>query len=215
VPKVIDKVSSRHVLGMELVLGISPDAVSGDSYSQELKNAWGESIVRMVLKGLFDYRFLHADPNIANFAFLENGGIIVYDFGCMKEVPEDLHGGYVRLIRAALKKDYHLIPDILCSMGIHRAGGNPMSREMVMDFAEVFYEFIEPGVQYSFGDDHRIYERLQALGFKHISESMSLVFPKDIIFIDRTFGGHFGNLCRLNATADWRSMLESTTHIIG
>jgi hypothetical protein len=79
---------------------------------------------------------------------------------------------------------------------------------MVSDFAEVFYEFIEPGVTYTFGDDHRIYERLQALGFKHISESMSLVFPKDIIFIDRTFGGHFGNLCRLKATADWRSMLE-------
>jgi len=34
-----------------------------------------------------------------------------------------------------------------------------------------------------------------------------MVFPKDIIFIDRTFGGHFGNLCRLNARADWRAIL--------
>jgi hypothetical protein len=142
---------------------------------------------------------------------MENGGIIVYDFGCMKEVPETLARGYVRLIHAALRKDYHLIPGILHSIGVHRADGAPISLEMVSDFAEVFYEFIEPGAAFSFGDDHRIYERLQALGFKHISESMSLVFPKDIIFIDRTFGGHFGNLCRLNATADWRAIL--TDHI--
>jgi predicted unusual protein kinase regulating ubiquinone biosynthesis (AarF/ABC1/UbiB family) len=209
IPKVIDKVSSRHVLGMELVLGISPDKLSLNEYPQELKNAWAVSIVRLILQGVFHFRFLHADPNIANFSFLENGGIIVYDFGCMKEVPEHLSKGYVRLINTALKKDYHLIPQELKSIGVHRADGTPISLEMVSDFAEVFYEFIEPGVVYSFGDDHRIYERLQALGFKHISESMSLVFPKDIIFIDRTFGGHFGNLCRLNATADWRSILSN------
>jgi predicted unusual protein kinase regulating ubiquinone biosynthesis (AarF/ABC1/UbiB family) len=208
IPKVIDKVSSRHVLGMELVLGISPDTLSRDEHSQELKNAWGVSIMKLILQGIFRFRFLHADPNIANFSFLGNGGIIVYDFGCMKEVPENLTRGYARLIQVALKKDYHLVPEILHSMGVHKADGAHISMEMVSDFAEVFYEFIEPGVTYTFGDDHRIYERLQALGFKHISESMSLVFPKDIIFIDRTFGGHFGNLCRLNATADWRSMLE-------
>ncbi len=211
IPKVIDKVSSRHVLGMELVLGISPDHLAQGDYPQDLKNAWAISIVKLVLQGIFRFRFLHADPNIANFAFMENGGIIVYDFGCMKEVPETLARGYVRLIHAALRKDYHLIPGILHSIGVHRADGAPISLEMVSDFAEVFYEFIEPGAAFSFGDDHRIYERLQALGFKHISESMSLVFPKDIIFIDRTFGGHFGNLCRLNATADWRAIL--TDHI--
>ena len=208
VPKVIDKVSSRHVLGMELVLGISPDLLSKNHYPQELKNAWGVSIMELILQGIFSFRFLHADPNIANFSFLENGGIIVYDFGCMKEVPENLTRGYVHLIRAALDRDYHLIPGILYSIGVHKADGNPISQKMVSDFAEVFYEFVEPGVTFSFGDDHRIYERLQALGLKHISESMSLVFPKDIIFIDRTFAGHFGNLCRLNATADWRSMLS-------
>jgi predicted unusual protein kinase regulating ubiquinone biosynthesis (AarF/ABC1/UbiB family) len=209
IPKVIDKVSSRHVLGMELVLGISPDRLSENQYPQELKNAWGISIMKLILQGIFRFRFLHADPNIANFSFLENGGIIVYDFGCMKEVPENLTKGYVRLIRAVLNKDYHLIPEILQSIGVHKADGTPISQKMADDFAEVFYEFVEPGVTYTFGNDLRVYERLQALGFKHISESMSLVFPKDIIFIDRTFGGHFGNLCRLNAAADWRSMLEA------
>lgn len=207
IPKVIDKVSSRHVLGMELVLGISPDSISTDAYPQELKNAWAVSIVRLILKGLFRFRFLHADPNIANFAFLDNGRIIVYDFGCMKEVPESLCGGYVRLIQTALKQEFHLIPDILQSMGVHRADGTPISESMVSDFAQVIYEFIDPDKTYTFGEDQNIYDKFQSVGLRHISESMSLVFPKDVIFIDRTFGGHFGNLCRLNATADWRSIM--------
>jgi len=208
VPKVIDKVSSRHVLGMELTIGISPDQITGDSYPQQLKNEWGVSIVTMVLKGLFDLRFLHADPNIANFSFLENGGIIVYDFGCMKEVPEKLHKGYVRLIRSALNQKFQVFPQILQSMGVHKANGTPLSAGLVSDVAEVLYEFIQPGVTYTFGECSDIYSRIQSVGFRHIGESMSIVFPRDVIFIDRTLIGHFGNLCRLNATADWRTMLK-------
>ena len=207
VPQVIDEVSTRHVLGMELVVGISPDRVSQDDFSQELKNAWGKTLVRFVLRGLYHFRFLHADPNIANFAFLENGGIIVYDYGCMKQVPEDLCRGYVRLIGAILEHDYPHVPGILKSMGVHKADGNPVSWKLVADFADIFQEFIDPKNHYTFGNDEQVYARIYSIGQKHIGESMSVIFPQDIIFIDRTFGGHFGNLCRLNARADWRSIL--------
>ena len=209
VPKVIDEVTTRHILGMELVLGISPDTVSKNTYSQTLKNTWARSMVRLILKGLFLFRFLHADPNIANFAFLEDGRLIVYDYGCMKEIPEALCQGYVRLISAFLNHAYPKIPGILKSMGVHKANGDPMPWQIAADFADVFQELFAPDVPYTFGNDEKIYARLYDLGNKHIGESMSMVFPKDIIFIDRTFGGHFGNLCRLNARADWRSILLS------
>jgi hypothetical protein len=94
-------------------------------------------------------------------------------------------------------------------MGVHKADGNLMPWQMAADFADVLQKFFEPDSHYTFGDDETIYARLYELGNKHISESMSMVFPKDIIFIDRTFGGHFGNLCRLNAQADWRAILLS------
>jgi predicted unusual protein kinase regulating ubiquinone biosynthesis (AarF/ABC1/UbiB family) len=207
VPKVIEEVTTRHILGMELVLGISPDKVSENRYPQSLKNTWAESMVNLILKGLFQFRFLHADPNIANFAFLEDGRLIVYDFGCMKEIPEELCHGYIHLISVFLNHEYPEIPIVLKSMGVHKANGDLIPWQMTADFADVFQDFFEPDTQYTFGDDKKIYARLYELGNKHISESMSMVFPKDIIFIDRTFGGHFGNLCRLNAQADWRSLL--------
>jgi predicted unusual protein kinase regulating ubiquinone biosynthesis (AarF/ABC1/UbiB family) len=207
VPKVIDEVTSRRVLGMELVMGISPDKVSENAYPQTLRNTWAESMVRLILRGLFDFRFLHADPNMANFAFVDDGRIIVYDFGCMKEVPESLCRGYVRLIRAMLDHAYPKMPGILRDMGVHLADGRPVSWRMVADFADVFQELFHPDQHYTFGSDAEIYTRLIALGNKHMVESMNLIFPRDVIFIDRTFGGHFGNLSRLNARSDWRSML--------
>ncbi|MDO9263710.1 MAG: AarF/ABC1/UbiB kinase family protein [Desulfosalsimonadaceae bacterium] len=213
VPKVIDEVTSRRVLGMELVVGISPDSVSANTYSQTLKNTWAESMVRLILRGLFDFRFLHADPNMANFAFLDDGRLIVYDFGCMKEVPEILCRGYVRLIRAMLDHAYPKMPGILRDMGVHLADDRPVSWRMVTDFADVFQELFHPDHHYTFGSDEEIYTKLIALGNKHMNESMNLIFPRDVIFIDRTFSGHFGNLCRLNARSDWRSML--LTHMAG
>jgi predicted unusual protein kinase regulating ubiquinone biosynthesis (AarF/ABC1/UbiB family) len=207
VPKVIDEVTSRRVLGMELVLGISPDSVSENTYPQALKNTWAESMARLIFRGLFDFRFLHADPNMANFAFKADGRIIVYDFGCMKDVPESLCRGYIRLIRAMLDHAYPKMPGILHGMGVHLAGGRPVSWQMVADFADVFQELFHPDQHYTFGSDPEIYARLTGLVNKHLNESMSLIFPKDVIFIDRTFGGHFGNLCRLNARSDWRTLL--------
>jgi len=77
VPQVIDEMTSRHVLGMELVLGISSADATSEDYSEKLRSAWGVSLITFALRGLFEFKFLHADPNLANFAFLENGGIIV------------------------------------------------------------------------------------------------------------------------------------------
>ncbi len=209
IPKVIDEVTSRHVLGMELVCGISPDAISEGTCSQELKNTWGQLLLHLILKGLFRYRHLHADPNLANFAFLPDGRLIVYDFGCVKEVPAALRDGYTRLVRAFLNHHYADIPDILKSMGVHNADGTPMPREMADDFLHLLETLFDPDAHYTFGSDHTFYARLYALGNKHISQSMAMVFPKDIVFIDRTFAGHFGNLCRLNARADWHNLLAS------
>jgi hypothetical protein len=207
IPKVIDEVSSRHVLAMELVCGISPDQATESEFPEDLKNTWARVMVRLILKGLFSFRFLHADPNIANFAFLPDGRVIVYDFGCMKEVPDSLRTSYVRLVRAFFDQDYESLPLLLKSMGVHRSGGEPVSLEIVTEFVDVLQEIFHPDTFYRFGDDEKIYGRLYEIGNRHINESMTLVFPKDIIFIDRTFGGHFGNLCRLNAQADWRKIL--------
>jgi len=207
IPRVIGELTTRHVLAMEKVIDISPDAATGGAYPQSLQDAWGTAIVAFILQSLFRFRFLHADPNLSNFAFREDGGIVVYDFGCMKEVPEALSRFYLRLVRAVLEHDYPAIPGILKEMGVHHADGRPVPWEMVKDYADEIQDIVRPGKHYTFGVNGDVYRRLQELGQKYINEFMSMVFPRDLIFIDRTFVGHFGNLNRLKASADWRTLI--------
>ncbi len=207
VPEVIDELSTLHVLAMELVLGIPPDQVTPAAYPQKLRDTWAESIVNLTLRGLLQFRFLHVDPNIANFAFRKDGRLIVYDFGCMKEISEELSNGYRQLAEALLEHNYPAIPGLLQAMGIHKADGKPVSWQLIADFADIIQEMIEPEKCYTFGEDDRVYESLKKVWRNHIGEGMTIVFPKDIIFIDRTFNGHLGNLTRLNACCNWRALV--------
>ena len=53
-------------------------------------------------RGLFEHGMIHADPNLANFSFLPDGRVIVYDFGCVKSVPPSIVEDYRALCCAAL-----------------------------------------------------------------------------------------------------------------
>jgi len=208
IPEVIEEASGRQVLTTLYTPGISPaEAVSG-KYDQALKNRWGIVLFEWVLSCIFRHGILHADPNIANFSFLEDGRVNVYDFGCMKEIPESIVSGYRKIARAGLtgEEGVHQIPEILRNMGIHRAGGKAIDLEMIRPYFELLRQpFGE--TDYAFGET-RIYEKLMELGRTYWYEALDIQFPKHIVFIDRTIGGHFGNLNRLKASARWRDILQ-------
>ncbi|MGE0623838.1 MAG: ABC1 kinase family protein, partial [Pseudomonadales bacterium] len=87
VPGVVWEASTTRVLTMDYVPGIPPDDATSGRYPPSLRNLWGRRLLEFVIRGLLDHRFLHADPNFGNYAFLEDGRLIVYDHGCMKEIP--------------------------------------------------------------------------------------------------------------------------------
>jgi predicted unusual protein kinase regulating ubiquinone biosynthesis (AarF/ABC1/UbiB family) len=208
IPRVIDEATTRTVLTMEYVPGIPPDEACSDEYPQGLKDCWGKVLFEFLLRGLLVHRVLHADPNLANFAFLANGAVIVYDFGCVKEVPARITRGYRDLSRAALYAKRDEIPSILAKMGIHKKDGEPLPAEMVDPYLDLVLELLEPDENYRFGENDRVYQRLFDLGWSNIGNLPGIQFPRDIIFINRTVGGHFGNLSRLHAAGPWRDSLE-------
>jgi len=206
IPRVVDEASTQTVLTMEYVPGIAPEVACSDAYPQELRNRWGVTLFEWIFRSLVEHRFLHADPNFANFAFRDDGRIVVYDLGCVKEVPERVGVGYGRLLRAVIEDRGQEIPRILGDMGIAFANGAPLSAEITQPFLELFAAMVRPGTAYTFGSDPTLYDRVFALGWEHAGDAADLQFPPDIVFVHRTLGGHFGNLGRLRATAHWREV---------
>ena len=214
VPRVVDEASTKHVLTMEYVEGIKPRDACSDRYPQEMKDRWGTVLFEFTMRGLLQHLLLHADPNFANFAFLENGKVIVYDYGCMKRIRADLSANYANLFDAVMHERKIEIPTLLVNMGVHRIENDePLSREVTDPFVDLVQDIMCDDPPYTFGKDAAFYTNLFDLGRSTWSETGNIVFPRDVVFIDRTLGGLFGNLSKLRATGPWRSLLQNYVNI--
>jgi predicted unusual protein kinase regulating ubiquinone biosynthesis (AarF/ABC1/UbiB family) len=210
-PRVVQEATSRRVLTMEFLGGIPPSEATSDDYAQELKDRWAVTLFDFTLRGLLERRFLHADPNFANFAFREDGKVVVYDYGCMKEIPEDLAAGYSKLMNAVTFRRKAAVPKILRDMGVYKEGGKPFPREMTDPYVDLVQDIVRASPPYTFGDDNSIYESLYELGMANWQNATDVRFPQDMVFIDRTLVGLFGNLGKLRATGPWRQLLIEYT----
>ncbi len=207
IPRVVEEASTERVLTMEYLGGIPPEEACSDRYPQALRDRWGQALFELQIRGLLVHRMLHADPNLANFAFRADGGIVVYDFGCVKRISRPLAAGYAELFRLALANDAARIPEALLSMGVGTEGGEPLARELLDPYFELLVELLRDQPPYTFGEDEKIYDKLFELGVANWSRATDITFPQDLVFIDRSLGGHFGNLARLGATGPWRRLV--------
>jgi predicted unusual protein kinase regulating ubiquinone biosynthesis (AarF/ABC1/UbiB family) len=206
IPRVVEEASTKRVLTMEFVEGIPPDDACSDEYDQDLKDRWGRALFDFQFRGLVEHRLLHADPNLSNFAFRDDGRIVVYDFGCVKKIPKEIAAGYADILHAALEGRISDIPTVLAGMGVHREDGAPLENELTDPYLELFAVILRESPPYTFGEDEDLYDKLFEMGLANWTEAKDIVFPRHIIFIDRSLGGHFGNLSRLAATGPWREL---------
>jgi predicted unusual protein kinase regulating ubiquinone biosynthesis (AarF/ABC1/UbiB family) len=208
IPGIVDEATTDRVLTMELVEGLSPDQACSASSPQACRDAWGRVLFEFMLRGLLVNGWLHADPNLANFGFVADGRVIVYDFGCVKRLPASLMKGYAALARAALDGRRDRVPDILLGLGVRKQGGAALSRQITDSWFDLLSQVYRRDPLYTFGGDPGVYQRLFELGMANLGEASDLEFPQDIVFVNRTLAGTFGNLTRLRATADWRAVAE-------
>ena len=207
IPGVVGEATTRNVLTLEFVDGISPTEACVGDYDRELKNQWGVVLAEFLLRGLLVHRFLHADPNLANFAFLDDGRVIVYDFGSVKRVPKDMSVRYAELMVATAHGRGEEIQAILARMGIVMKDGSSMPPETIDPYLEMFGAVLRASPPYTFGEDPDIYRRVFEVGMNNWQYSVDMQFPEDAIFINRALGGHFGNLARLGASVPWRDLV--------
>jgi predicted unusual protein kinase regulating ubiquinone biosynthesis (AarF/ABC1/UbiB family) len=208
IPDVIQSLCTRRILTMERVDGISPKMACTDIYPQSMKDKWAQVLFEHLNRSIFVNRLLHADPNFGNFAFQTDGKIILYDFGCVKQIPDYIHTAFKSLSLAVLNNQMARIPEILCKMGVYKGDGQPLPLDMIEPYYQMFTEAFRLSPVYIFGEDREFYQKLIELGKKNLPRSHDIAVPKDIIFIDRTVVGTIGNLRKLYAGGPWGKIIE-------
>jgi predicted unusual protein kinase regulating ubiquinone biosynthesis (AarF/ABC1/UbiB family) len=207
VPRPLEELCSKRVLVSEYLAGVSSDEIVSDRYPQSLRDRIGHTLVEALTRQVFEFRLLHADPNLANFAFTESGQIIVYDFGCVKRFAEPFIEALRQLSLAGWRGRYDRIVEDLARLGYVDRGRHPLPLEVHRMYADaLFADWRTPGL-YDFGSSP-LRERLIALDRTHWHKVFDFEVSPHFVFLGRTVGGTFGNLKRLRARVPMYEILK-------
>lgn len=206
IPSVHEDLSSRHVLVLSHEPGDPLGALPGH-YDQDLRNALGLRLFRTLGRQLYIQRWLHCDPHPGNFAARSDGSLVIYDFGCLKRLPEPLVGHYRELSRAMLDGSASLVESALIRMG-----GRNTHHQAILG-SDFYQPWLALGQQVfsaqpvDFGR-RRLAERALALSREALPQWRAFQPVPDAVMLNRALGGHYWNLRQLGAQLALRPLLE-------
>ncbi len=96
VPKVISELCTNRVLVQDYVPGLKTTEAGKLPKSTRLKIA--RTLLQTLFHGVFKSGLVHGDPHPGNYRYTQSGEVIVYDFGCVVEIPEQKRLALLSLI---------------------------------------------------------------------------------------------------------------------
>ncbi|KAF3848051.1 hypothetical protein F7725_021079 [Dissostichus mawsoni] len=100
VPEVVEELSGRRVLAMQLVQGVPLDRCV--DLDQDTRNQICYNILQLCLREVFEFRFMQTDPNWANFFYnADTNKVVLLDFGACRDYPESFVDDYIEVVHAA------------------------------------------------------------------------------------------------------------------
>ena len=206
IPRGYEDVSTKRVLILEYLPGEDFGTLCNDP-DREWRNKIGQTFVDLFFTQLFKLHILHADPNPGNFAFLRDGRIIFYDFGCVKYFEQPFIDNYTTLIRETLEAKYERLVDNCDQIGVVQIGKKRHDWQFYKMFAEPILEPFNGTQPYDFGQA-KIHDVLIELATKHWTNAFHFRSSPEIVFLNRVVVGMYNNLRMLSAQGHWREMVE-------
>ncbi|CAC11994.1 ABC transporter related protein [Thermoplasma acidophilum] len=124
VPGIIEELSGKEVLVMEYIEGIKIDDVQrlkdAGLDTKEIALRYDTIFMRMLLKN----EIFHADPHPGNVSVREDGSIILYDFGMIGHINDDMRFRLLSLYDGLLNRDPDEIIDALIALNALSPGAN-------------------------------------------------------------------------------------------
>lgn len=107
-PKVVDPLSTRHILTTEFVDGLEIDQFM--NASQEVRNRLGYLMIKLCFKELFEFKMMQSDPNPANYLYHQEKDVMnLLDLGAGRDFEDSFLDNYMQIIWGAKQKDRDMI----------------------------------------------------------------------------------------------------------
>ncbi|RFP65634.1 AarF/ABC1/UbiB kinase family protein [Hymenobacter lapidiphilus] len=208
-PRYYPELSSPRILTMDWLPGQHLREFLLTNPDQAIRNQLGQALWDFYMFQLNELRRVHADPHPGNFLLrADDGGTVgVLDFGCVKEIPEDVHRLFIALLAPETLADPTKLAALLEEGGVLQAADAPAQRNFYVQtmqaslelvgrpFRESTFDFGDPTYMqalYALGDDlmqqPELRQQREPRGSEHF------------IYLNRTYVGLYALLTELKAS---------------
>ncbi|MCP4675281.1 MAG: AarF/ABC1/UbiB kinase family protein [Deltaproteobacteria bacterium] len=125
VPKVHRDLSTTTILTISMISGLHLDEWLATGPSKEERDNYGQLLVDLFNHTLHEKCVIHADPNLGNYLFRDDGKLGLIDFGCIKRVGKDFAHNFTLVTEAYLRGDLETVRQLHRNLGIlYKQRGN-------------------------------------------------------------------------------------------
>ena len=203
IPKVYPEYSTSRVLTTQYIHGCHLDEWLAAQPPQDAKDRYGQLLVDLFHHTLFDRRMIHADPNIGNYIFMDDGGLGLIDFGCVKKVDQGLSRALNITRETGFEKDPEKLKDFYRHFGIHFR--HDFDNPALMDFIDRWVDWVlrpEREESFEFHEGSEYFNEGQAL-LKEFYRYVDF-FGGESIYFGRSYYGLRRLLQKIGVTVDLR-----------
>jgi predicted unusual protein kinase regulating ubiquinone biosynthesis (AarF/ABC1/UbiB family) len=206
IPEVIGERSAKRVLTLSYTPGDPLEALTTDRYPLITRDLIGERLIELVGLQVFSTKTLHADPNPGNYAFRTDGSIVLYDYGCVKRLPQRTVSLYRTLAQALLDTDYATLDQMMFALGARVPDSPPVPPEFYAQWRAILLEPFVREAEYDYASS-TIHAEAQRHAVEALAYMSSFQPSAELVFIDRVIVGLHNILRRFGPTVPWRDAL--------
>ncbi|KUJ56837.1 ABC1 kinase family protein [Chryseobacterium aquaticum] len=205
-PTYYPEFSCERIISMDWMSGKHFSEFTKENNSQEDLNKIGQTLWDFYMYQMHILKQVHADPHPGNFLISENKELLVIDFGCIKEIPNDFYKPYFELAKKENLNNPEIFKEKLYQLEILRTDDSPKELEF---FTQLFYELLELFTRpfntefFDFSDENFFHE-IADLGQRYAKMSDMKGMnanrgSKHFIYLNRTFFGLYTMMHDLKA----------------
>lgn len=205
-PAYYPELSSERVITMDWLDGYHLKEFLQRNPSQEARNKIGQALWDFYDFQMHQLKKVHADPHPGNFLMREDGTVGIFDFGCIKEIPEDFYTNYFMLVDKEILKDEAKRMEIYTNLEMIHPSDTPKE---VAFYAGLFQQMIDlltlpfTRERFDFGNEayfREIYAYMDYLyNLKEVRDSKVARGSRHSLYVNRTYFGLYSILSELKA----------------
>lgn len=209
--KYYPQLSSKRILTMDWLNGIPLGEFLKTDAPQPLRNKIGQALWDFYSYQMHVLKITHADPHPGNFLVQPDGSVSVLDFGCVKEIPEQLYQPYFDVANPQITADTPELEKRFIALNMIYPDDTQADKDFFIPIFRDMISMLSTPLHrptFDFGDDaffKQVYDYGERLArMPEIRNSGKPRGSQHVLYINRTFFGLYKLLNNLKANITTR-----------